>query len=164
MECEQLAMPSDIDTRRNWLLHMQTSADYLGIEHMQEKTAYAIWARNAYVGIWLPEPQGFLISRYKMHPTPFLFVEYHWDTGEPFGTAKPLHPLEICPLPPLPESAYLDEGQNALLCAWLDALEERHPPLSGWDSVRERRQSFARWMQRQEEQRRMLHRHRNGDC
>lgn len=130
---------------------MQASADYLGIELMQARMAYAIWARNAYVGIWLPEAQGFLISRYKMHPTPFLFVEHHWDTGEPYGTAKPLRSLEICPLPP--EAAYRDEGQNTVLCAWLDALEERHPPLPGWDSVGERRQGAVRWVQRQEENR-----------
>lgn len=157
-------MPSESTSCLDWFLRMQTSADYLGIEHMQERTAYAIWARNAYVGIWLTEVQGFLISRYKMHPTPFLFVEYHWDSGEPFGTVKPLRPLEICPLPLPPKSACLDEGQNVLLCAWLDALEERHPPLSGWDSVGERRQGSARWVQRQEEQRRLLHRHRKGDC
>lgn len=24
----------------------------------------------------------------------FLFEEYHWDTGEPYGTAKPLEELE----------------------------------------------------------------------
>lgn len=56
---------------------MQTSADYLGIEQMQPCMAYAIWARNAYVGVWLPDVQGLLIARYKLHPEPFLFVEYH---------------------------------------------------------------------------------------
>lgn len=123
-----------------WYLSMRGSTDYLGIEQMQAGMAYSIWARQAFTGIWLPERQGFLITRYKIHPKPYLFVEFHWDTGEPYGTAKPLRPLEICPLPPPPMSAYHDEEQNAPLCAWLDALEQRHPPLPGWDSLSVRRQ------------------------
>lgn len=132
---------------------MQTSTDYLGIEQMQAGMAYTIWARNAYVGVWLPDAQGFLISRYKLNPTPYLFVEYHWDTGEPLGTAKPLRPLEMCPLLVPPEDKYLDEKQNAALCHWLDDLETRYPPVPGWDSVGERRQSVAAWKNRQAKQR-----------
>ncbi len=143
----------------DWIRRMQTSADYLGIEPMQENMAYSIYARNAYVGIWLPEEQGFLISRYKMNPTPFLFVEYHWDTGESFGTAKPLRPLEVCPLPLLPEAAYHDSEQNAMLCAWLDALEEREPPIPTWDTVGERRLAAGNWSKQQEAKRKWLEQH-----
>lgn len=42
---------------------------------LQQGMAYAIWARNAYVGIWMPEEKGFLISRYKLSANPFLFIE-----------------------------------------------------------------------------------------
>lgn len=143
--------PSEIDPHLDWFLHMQASTDYLGIEHLQAGMAYAIWARNAYVGIWLPEKQGFLISRYKASEMPYLFVEYHWDTGGPSGTAKPLRPLESCPFPLLPQWACCDTGLDAQLCAWLDALEARHPPLSGWDSVGERRQSAASFVPRRQE-------------
>ena len=127
----------------DWHWRMKDSADYLRIEQMQAGMAYSIWARNAYTGIWLAEARGFLVSRYKIHPAPYLFVEFHWDTGEPFGTVKPLRPLEICPLPLPPKSAYHDGAQNAPLCAWLDALEMRHPPLPGWDALGERRRSVA---------------------
>ncbi len=138
----------------DWYLHMRNSTDYLGIEQMQAGMAYSIWARQAYVGIWIPEKQGFLLSRYKLRTTPYLFVEYHWDTGEPHGTAKPLRALEICPLALLPPgSSFPDKEQNDLLCAWLDALEERHPPLPGWDSVGERRRSVVQWLTRQKENR-----------
>lgn len=136
-----------------WCRHMQTSTDYLGIAKMQAGMAYAIWARNAYVGIWLPDEQGFLLTRYKLAQAPVLFVEYHWDTGEPFGTAKPLRLLEKCPFPALPDISYLDQIQNAALCVWLDDLETRHPPVPGWDSVGERRQSMAAWKHRQDRQR-----------
>ncbi len=131
-------------TPDKWYQHMLRSTDYLGIEQMQAGMAYSIWARQAFTGIWLPERQGFLITRYKIHPLPYLFVEFHWDTGEPFGTAKPLRPLEICPLPLPPWSAYSDEEQNAPLFAWLDALEQRHPPLPGWDCLGERREFTAK--------------------
>jgi hypothetical protein len=30
--------------------------------------------------------------------TEFLFCEYHWDTSEKFGTAKPLKEIEPCPI------------------------------------------------------------------
>lgn len=80
---------------------------------------------------------------------PFLFVESHWDTGEPFGTAKPLRPLEICPLTLPPQSAYHDDAQNASMCAWLDALETRHPPCAGYDSVGEHRQGAADYLAKQ---------------
>lgn len=138
-----------------WILHMQTSADYLGIEKMEAGMAYSIWARNAFVGIWLPAEQGFLISRYKLSPTPYLFVEYHWDTGEPLGTVKPLRPLEICPLDLPPETAYHDDRENAALCGWLDDLETRCPPLPlpGWDPVKDRREAGMKWLRRQEMQR-----------
>jgi hypothetical protein len=137
-------MTSEIDPHLDWFLRMQDSADYLDISRMEAGMAYAIWARNAFVGIWLPEKQGFLISRYKMHTKPFLFVEYHWDTGEPLGTAKALRPIEFCPLPLPPDASYHDEMQNAPLCAWLDALETRHPPCTGWDSVGERRRAAVK--------------------
>ena len=53
---------------------------------------YLIDARNANVGIYDEEQKGFVISRHKFKSN-FLFVEYHWDTGEPFGTVKPLKEL-----------------------------------------------------------------------
>jgi hypothetical protein len=134
-------MPSEMVT--NWCLMMQDSPDYLTIDSIIPGMAYALWARNAYVGIWVSDKQGFLISRYKMRPNPFLFVEYHWDIGEPFGTAKPLRPLEKCPLPSW--SDYPKDEINAELCDWLDELEKQNPPLPGWDSVGERRQSTAQF-------------------
>lgn len=139
----------------DWWGSMQTSTNYLRMEDLKPGMAYSIWARNAYVGVWVPEEQGFLISRYKCSPEPYLFIEYHWDTGEPYGTVKPLRPLEICPLPLPPQSSYLDQNDNEDLCAWLDALETRHPPFAGWDTIKARRESGAIWIRKQEIKRRM---------
>lgn len=152
-----LAVPSSLDPLQDWYCRMQDSTDYLIIEQMKAGMAYAIWARNAYVGIWLPDEQGFLISRYKLAPVPFLFVEHHWDTGEPFGTAKPLHPLEMCPLSVPMESEYQDEQQCAELCNWLDDLETRYPPVPGCESVNLRRQAAGKWERRQAMQRLLRH-------
>jgi|GEM_PF-2354937 hypothetical protein len=132
----------------NWLLSVQNSTDYLHIDSMIPGMAYAIWSRNAHVGIWLSDEKGFLISRYKVHPIPFLFVEYHWDMDEPLGTAKPLRPLGKCPLPLPSLSDYRNDEINSEVCCWLDALEEHNPPLPGWDSVGERRQSGAEFLKR----------------
>ena len=122
---------------------MQSSTDYLPISAMQNGIAYAICARNAYVGVWLPARKGFLISRYKFSATPYLFVEYHWDTGEPYGTAKPLRAIESCPLPIVDMDRPTREDGDAL-CAWLDALENAHPPIPGWESVAERLRDLRR--------------------
>lgn len=132
---------------------IESSSDYLRLDNLQAGMAYTIWARNAFVGVWMPQEQGFLISRYKLSPIPFLFVEYHWDIGEPLGTAKPLRPLECCPFVLPTEIAHRDTVQNQELCAWLDALETRHPPCPGLDTVEERRQSAAAWQRRQAERR-----------
>lgn len=130
------------DAQLLWMLDMRKSNAYLPIQQMVSGMAYAIWARNAFVGIWLPEEQGFLISRYKLSDQPYLFVERHWDTGNTFllGTAKPLRPIEICPLILPANPRHPDAEQEARLCAWLDALEIANPPLPGWDSVNQRRQ------------------------
>lgn len=130
-----------------WLKSMQDSTDYLHIDRMRPGMAYTLWARNAYVGVWLPEEKGFLISHYKVYPTPFLSVEYHWDVGEPLGTAKPLRPLVKCPLP-LPFWSDYRDDLSSELCGWLDTLEEHNPPLPGWGSVGERRQSAASFRKR----------------
>lgn len=54
---------------------------------------YRIDARNASFGVYDEKEKGFWISRRKMGDN-FLFIEYHWDTGEPFGTAIPYDELE----------------------------------------------------------------------
>jgi hypothetical protein len=69
---------------------------YMDMDNLEDRHVYKIIARNARYGIWLPETESFLISRFKFDNN-YLFEEYHWDTGPPFGTAKPLE--HIGPLP-----------------------------------------------------------------
>lgn len=133
---------------------MQSSTDYLRMDALCADMAYGIWARNAYVGIWMPADQGFLISRYKMGSKPTLSMEWHWDMGEPLGTAKPLRLLERCPMK-LPENfTALANQEEQAFCVWLDALETRYPLFPGLDTVESRRGAAIGWQKRHTEARR----------
>lgn len=67
------------------------------IPDMKPNVLYRIRARNAYLGVWIPEKQGFVILRTKFG-SQYPFVEYHWDTGSPFGTVIPQEELADFPV------------------------------------------------------------------
>lgn len=138
-----------------WLKQTQGSTEYLSISQLEDGMAYAIWARNAYVGVWLAKENGFLISRYKLNPEPFLFVELHWDLGEPYGTAKPLRPLEKCPFTIPPSDDYYGGPASQALCNWLDDLEKLNSPVPGHDTVAARRSAGEKWLQKEGKKRAM---------
>ena len=62
------------------------------IENCKDGYLYVIYSRNAMLGIYVAKRRGFRISRFKFGDN-FEFVEYHWDVGEPHGTAKPYREL-----------------------------------------------------------------------
>ena len=74
-------------------LKLRDSDVYLRMSELKDGFSYLIFARNAHVGIWIKERKSFLISRFKFEMN-YLFEEYHWDTGEPFGTVKPQREIE----------------------------------------------------------------------
>jgi len=90
-------------------------ATYIDIDEMKTGVLYRINCRNSNSGIWVPDQGGFEIARTKFDST-FLFVEYHWDRGPPFGTARPLEILED-----LPEFE-TDEARLTYLTEWRDRL------------------------------------------
>ena len=55
---------------------------------------YRIEARNAHLGIFNKEKDGFIILRTKFSSR-YLFVELHWDRDDHFGTAQPIEELEL---------------------------------------------------------------------
>jgi hypothetical protein len=71
--------------------------DYLSLEKCKHSGLYRIYARNFSLGVYNLKEQGFIGIRRKFTMV-FLDLEYHWDTGEPYGTAKPYEFLEFCPL------------------------------------------------------------------
>jgi hypothetical protein len=69
---------------------------WIPIEQCEDGYLYIISARNARLGIFHKEERGFVISRFKFGHNS-LFVEYHWDTGEPYGTVQPFEKVEKAP-------------------------------------------------------------------
>ncbi len=73
------------------------------------------------MGVYREDKQGFVGIRVKFG-IEFLFVEYHWDTGEPFGTVKPIEILELCPIKNLDEYIETKNGEsevNSNLFEWI---------------------------------------------
>jgi len=91
--------------------------DYLPIEKCEHTGLYMILARNFTLGVYHQKKQGFIGIRQKF-TMEFLDMEYHWDTGAPYGTVKPLEFLEWCPV-------YVGE-KNKLLMEWLKEKNEHY--------------------------------------
>lgn len=70
--------------------------EYIGIEDCRHGALYRIDARNFSFGIYDEYTQSFTGIRTKFGMQS-LFPEIHWDTGPPYGTAKPLEFLEQSP-------------------------------------------------------------------
>ena len=58
---------------------------------------YFISARNSRLGIFDESQKGFIIRREKFKSI-FLDMEFHWDTGAPFGKAIPFKEIEEVPV------------------------------------------------------------------
>ena len=65
---------------------------YIPMNKCKDGHLYIIKARNADIGVYVADKKGFRISRFKFKDN-FIYMEDHWDTGEPFGTVKPLMKL-----------------------------------------------------------------------
>jgi len=111
---------------------------YLRKDQLEDGAFYRISCRNAHCGVWREDQTGFEIPREKFGSN-YLFVEYHWDNGPPFGTSKPWEKLE-----PIPEEVGGDEGRLLRYMQWRNAeitLEDRmrwELKLSQWDPVPEK--------------------------
>lgn len=64
------------------------------IEDLVHNRLYWIRSRNLVLGIWDSEKRGFTGIRRKWDDR-FLFTEYHWDTGEPYGTVMDAIDTEV---------------------------------------------------------------------
>lgn len=70
--------------------------EYITLENCRHGALYRINARNFSIGIYDEDNQGFIGIRTKF-TMQFLDLEFHWDTGAPYGTVKPLEFLEWSP-------------------------------------------------------------------
>lgn len=78
-------------------------SDYIKIDECVNSCLYRISSRNLTFGIYCSDWKGFVGIREKFGAE-YLFTEYHYDTGAPFGTVHPKEFLENCPLADLRES------------------------------------------------------------
>ena len=123
----------------NFMRRMERSKNYLKMDDLKDGYSYKIFARNAYVGIWLSQEKSFLIARYKFEPDPFIFKEHHWDS-DPTGTVKPLEEIEKCPFV-IP----YDDIHEKIILSYLEKLEEQHPIMSGFNSLQDRKEPAVRF-------------------
>jgi hypothetical protein len=70
--------------------------EYIKLKDCKDRTLYKIRARNSSYGVFNKDTNGFTGIREKFK-IEYLFEEFHWDTGAPFGTAKPDKELEKLP-------------------------------------------------------------------
>ena len=66
------------------------------LENCKHGYVYEIDSRNLSYGVFNSKDNGFIGIRNKFRNN-FLFTEYHWDTGEPYGTVSPLKELGKVP-------------------------------------------------------------------
>ena len=69
-------------------------AAYIPLDKCEDGKLYRIKCRNLAIGLFNKKDNGFIGIREKFGAR-YLFTEYHWDTGEPYGTVCPLEKLDI---------------------------------------------------------------------
>mgnify|MGYP001597372953 CR=1 FL=1 len=80
-----------------------TPMEHIPIQECKDRMLYRIVSRNLTFGIFKTATNGFMGIREKFGRY-FLFTEFHYDTGAPFGTAHPQQELE-----PMPQDMALEE-------------------------------------------------------
>ncbi len=86
------------------------------LEECKHGYLYKLYSRNLDYGVYNAAKKGFTGIRIKFGSR-YLFTEYHWDTGAPYGTAKAVSEVKQCPI------NNLNEGANPDLFDWLKKNE-----------------------------------------
>ena len=128
----------DYDKEYSFIKKMQTKTSYIRMKDLKDGYSYKIYARNAYVGVWKEADKGFIISRYKTTLEPSIFIEYHWDIDEFYGTVKPIELIEKCPF---------DFNDKEIL-DYLDSLEEKNPIIDGLNTLQKRKENIMKFIKR----------------
>lgn len=72
-------------------------SDYIRREDCKDRVLYRINSRNLLFGVFCKEQAGFNGIREKFGSR-YVFMEYHYDNGPPFGTVLPIEELpEVLP-------------------------------------------------------------------
>lgn len=76
-------------------LENEKREDYIPLTECKKGFLYKLHSRNLDLGVFNGKT-GFIGIRQKFGHN-FLFTEFHYDTGAPYGTVKPLEELEALP-------------------------------------------------------------------
>lgn len=68
--------------------------EFLPMSDMVDRRIYRIKSRNLWVGVWDAANKAFIGIRRKFGDR-YLFAEYHWETGPPYGTANAISDLGV---------------------------------------------------------------------
>jgi len=69
---------------------------FIALEACKDRFLYRLNSRNLGLGVFNKKTSGFVGIREKFGAR-YLATEYHYDTGAPYGTARPLEELEEAP-------------------------------------------------------------------
>lgn len=69
---------------------------YIPLEDCVDRAIYKIKSQNLSVGVFRKESKGFIGIRHKFGDL-YLFQEFHYDTGAPFGTVTPEKQIGMLP-------------------------------------------------------------------
>jgi hypothetical protein len=86
---------------------------YISLKDCKHGWLYRIHSRNLDFGVFNEQTEGFMGIREK-YDYLYLSTEFHWDIGEPYGTAQPVEALEECPIKDFDE-------ENQELFDWIEA-------------------------------------------
>lgn len=70
---------------------------WLSLGDCEHGFLYLVNARNFTYGVYNEKQKGFIGIRHKFKMV-FLDLEFHWDTGAPYGTVKPINVIKKCPI------------------------------------------------------------------
>ena len=105
--------------------------NYIPLNECKHKELYRLDSRNLSIGVFNSLVNGFIGIRTKFSNR-FLSCEYHYDTGAPFGTARPLESLnmvlpdDIEPLELLPGS--IDHNTKRLVACDENRIKNKEWP------------------------------------
>jgi hypothetical protein len=104
---------------------------YIPKTKCRHRQLYRINSRNLTYGVYNKANGGFYGIRTKFDSR-FIFPEYHWDNGPPYGTVKPIEPLEIV----LPDDILLQERLPGYLCMYCNQpLKDEHNEIYKHDHI-----------------------------
>lgn len=103
------------------------------VENCKNRRLYKIQSRNLDFGVFNDATSGFTGIREK-YDYFYAFEEYHWGTGEPFGTACPYEELPDELPPEIEQALYIatppgtEDNDNKALYGWLCKMEMKYFP------------------------------------